>query len=853
MASTEFVHIVPHSHWDREWYMSFEKHRFRLISFIDSIVGKMESDPEYKYFHLDGQAILLLDYLEVKPYMLDRLRKLVNSGRLFVGPWYVLQDEYLISDEANVRNLAVGLSVFKDLGMEPTMIGYFPDSFGNVAQMPQILKKCGIGTACFGRGITGVSELIWKSEDGSSVLAAHFAPWYNNANQLPVATEEAQQRIKRLLFEFHRASKTNHYLGMNGSDHQPLQQNLCEAISVLNENCGENVRFVFSNLPDYMEKITGDAGAYPTVAGELMEQTVGGMSLLISTASSRIYIKQENRRVQNLIERCAEPLSAAAYLKGADYPGDYLLFAWKNLLLNHPHDSICGCSIDEVHSEMMTRYCKTGDIAASISDSAVKALCKSFGVNGKSGTPVAVFNTSVFANTGFVTATVDLPDGELLPDLCITDASGKIVAQNPQMQAHVFKYILPDDAFRRTEYVNRYTFSFFAENVPAMGSRVYFARECPFKRETMAHTGNSAENGYISLKIEKDGSLTVLDKRTGKKYSGLNIYENITDRGDEYLFKGFGEPVTTQNVPATVSVKKADIDYVTFEVEQSLVIPEGFDRTKDNVTGNTVKLDITTEITVNAFERGISVKTTMNNRSGCHRVRALFKNGINTDRVYANGAFDVLARPINDNADFPTNEQRLQSFVALKDSEDMLVVATRGLHEYEVSRDKSNTLYLTLLRAVDQLGDWGEFPTPAAQCHGVNTAEYKIFVGSSDEYAACEKRAFAFSADDMPARQFTPSFEGDGNTVEESVLSVEGENLWNTAFKKQDNGDGCVLRIYNTSEEGNTAVLNLSDVFGNVYEADMLERRCSDNLLTGNSAVLEFRPKEIKTLLLDLR
>lgn len=851
MADNKVIHIVPHSHWDREWYMSFEEHRFRLVSFIDSVIEKMENDPDFKYFHLDGQMILISDYLEVKPYMFERIKKLVNSGRLQVGPWYVLQDEYLVSDEANVRNLLIGLDTCKEMGLKPTMIGYFPDSFGNVAQMPQILKKCGINSAVFGRGVTNISEIVWKSEDGSCVTAAHFAPWYNNANELPVSDEQAKIRNEKLLFEFKRASKCNHCLGMNGCDHQPIQQNLNEAIRAMNKNAPENVEYIFSNLPDYMEKVEECTADYPVIKGELMKQTVGGMSLLVSTASARIYIKQANRKAQNLIERCAEPLSAMAYIKGADYPSDYLNFAWKNLLLNHPHDSICGCSVDEVHEEMMIRYKKTDQISSSISKSALENICKGFKVKDGSGTPVAVFNTSVFENTGLVSVTVDLPDGEPVYDLCLCDADGTVVAQNPDIQTHVFKYFLPDNAFRYTDYVNRYKFTFFADKVPAMGSRIYFAKECSLKRPVMAHTDNSAENELISLKIEDDGSLTVFDKSNNKEYSGLNTYENITDTGDEYFFKAFGKEVTTEKKPARISVKKADIDYVTFEIKQQLIIPEGFDRDANSVTDKNVEFNITTFVTLNAFERGVTVKTVMENRSGFHRVRALFKNGIKTDKVYANGTFDVLARDINDNPDFPTNEQRLQSFVALKDQEDMLLVATRGLHEYEVKRDGSNTLCINLLRSVDQLGDWGYFPTPDAQCLGTNTAEYKIFVGKESDYALCEKSAFHFSADDMPAVQFTAQ-NGSGNSpAEESLLSVEGSLLWNTAFKKQESGDGLVLRLYNTSDAENKATLKIDGFFKTVREADIKENPCSDNILSGNSVDLNFRPKEIKTLLLD--
>lgn len=168
------VHIVPHTHWDREWYMPFEWHRYRLVHLLDTLIELMETHPDYLYFHLDGQMIVLEDYLAIRPQMRERLFRLIRENRIQVGPWYVLQDEYLISDEANVRDMLIGLSLCREWGFEPVRTGYFPDSFGNISQIPQILSGFGIRTAVFGRGGRDHAEIRWQSEDGSEV-AGGFA------------------------------------------------------------------------------------------------------------------------------------------------------------------------------------------------------------------------------------------------------------------------------------------------------------------------------------------------------------------------------------------------------------------------------------------------------------------------------------------------------------------------------------------------------------------------------------------------------------------------------------------------------------------------------------------------------
>ncbi|MBO6053475.1 MAG: alpha-mannosidase, partial [Clostridia bacterium] len=176
------IHFISHSHWDREWYMPFEAHRFKLVEFFDRLLHTLDTDPSFKSFHLDGQAIVLEDYLEIRPEMRDKLVKYIAEGRLVIGPWYILQDEYLVDGESNVRNMLVGRQIAAEYG-PVSDVGYFPDAFGNIGQAPQILRGFGIDTVAFGRGTsprkgdrldTGeenygkwVSEVRWRSPDGS--------------------------------------------------------------------------------------------------------------------------------------------------------------------------------------------------------------------------------------------------------------------------------------------------------------------------------------------------------------------------------------------------------------------------------------------------------------------------------------------------------------------------------------------------------------------------------------------------------------------------------------------------------------------------------------------------------------
>ncbi len=857
MAEKEIVHIVPHTHWDREWYMPFEQHRFRLVELMDSLMDTMERDAEFKYFHLDGQMIVLEDYLEIKPHMRDRLLALIRQGRIRVGPWYILQDEYLTSDEANVRNMMMGLRLGEELGVPVERTGYLPDSFGNISQMPQILRGCGIDTVVFGRGVTNMAEVQWEAPDGSRVLGGHFTPWYNNAAELPVERTAAGARGSKLLGAFRGASKTREYLGMNGGDHQPVQTDLPRALRAMNAAADQGVRFVLSNLSEYFDALRPDMDRYPVIREELAGQNTNGFGLLISTASSRIYLKQKNHAAQNALERRAEPLGAMAYLVSGEYPGDFLNYAWKTLLKNHAHDSICGCGLDEVHREMLPRFEKVLQVSDSIVKRALETLSEKLPVRPGLGVPVAVFNTTIYPRSGLVTAEVDLPETADTEDLVITDRSGTALAAPLEVLPHTFTYRLPRDSFRKVTYVKRCRFRFAARDVPAFGCGIYYVTSRPVKPRELRHTGRAAENRWVSLYIEDNGSLTVTDKATGRVWRDLNLYEDTADVGDEYLYRGNGAPaVTSEDSRAGIALKEAGRDHVTFRVSHTLYLSTGYDRVSGAYSQEKAPFRIETDVTLTSFSRSIGIFVEMRNASGCHRLRAVFRNGIRTRTVLASGQFDILEREIRTRPawTWPTNEQRMQSFAALRDRENALVVATRGLHEYEVLRDGSNTLCVNLLRCVDQMGDWGVFSTPDAQCLGVNTAAYTLRVGPADDLDGAEREAYQYASGDMVAAQLDPSAAGsagEGCTAR-SLFSVEGAGVWSTALKKWEAGDGLILRLYNTRGEENRIVLHTDAPVRAWRETDLLERPVTEPAPVDGGIPLTFAPKQIKTLLMTL-
>ena len=386
------LHLIAHTHWDREWYLPFQSFRLKLVHLIDLLLDILESDPGFSHFTLDGQTVLLEDYLEIRPDREAELVRRVREGTLLIGPWYVLPDEFLVSPEALVRNLLRGSQVSRRFGRRMD-VGYVPDPFGHVGQLPQILHGFGIETAAFRRGLANEPcEVWWEAPDGSRVLTAYLRDGYDNAARLPATPEAFKKAIddRRASLEPHAA--TSHLLILNGTDHQEPQP---EVAPLARELRMADAVLVISTLPLYFEAVWKEVQAraleLPVVRGEARNPK--RHHLLPAVLSSRVWIKQRNHTCETLLERWAEPFAAwAEILAGRNpersvftghlttprvrKPQQLLREAWRILLQCHPHDSICGCSIDPVHEEMRPRFDQVEQIGEEIARQSLVALAE---------------------------------------------------------------------------------------------------------------------------------------------------------------------------------------------------------------------------------------------------------------------------------------------------------------------------------------------------------------------------------------------------------------------------------------------------------------------------------------------
>ncbi|MFW9912851.1 MAG: alpha-mannosidase [Candidatus Thorarchaeota archaeon] len=391
--------LISETHWDRAWYRTFQQFRLRLVNLVNELLDILDRDPEFKTFTFDGQTVVIEDYLEMVPHQRERFTRYVKDGRIDIGPWYVLPDLFLVSGEALIRNLLMGRRIGNEFG-GVIDVGYIPDPFGHVSQIPMILSQFNYNSAIFARGTGNEindlgAEFIWEASDGSEVLT-HWLPYsYGNAARLPEDIGDALDMLDDVVQKLKPWSRIGTVLLMNGSDHVLPQPQVPEVIRIYNEKYDDKISF--GSLPMFIERIKKKRDSLKRFRGEFRRSKYE--NLLSGVYSTRIYLKQMNEYIQRLLERTIEPWCSVAYVLGSPYPRDQIILAWKYLLKNHPHDDICGCSIDEVHDDMVQRFRWVDEIAGALADDALDTIVKAHEMES---TGIVVVNPSPRARSDIV-------------------------------------------------------------------------------------------------------------------------------------------------------------------------------------------------------------------------------------------------------------------------------------------------------------------------------------------------------------------------------------------------------------------------------------------------------------------
>jgi mannosylglycerate hydrolase len=857
-------HIVSHTHWDREWYLSFEEFRAMLVNLVDDLLDLFEKDPEFRCFTLDGQLIVLEDYLRVRPEREELLRRYVGERKLFIGPWYVLADEFLVSGEATIRNLLLGEQLGERFGGS-MKVGYLPDTFSHSAMMPAILRGFGIDNVILWRGFGGEagqepSEYYWNSPDGSRVLMTHLSKFGYSAGYFkephPKRVGEIHRRVKN---ELDARAQTGQRLWMNGGDHHWPDKALTKAIRIMRDMDPES-DYIHSNLEDYTAALKAEADDLQEIGGEFRFGFRQAFAVQGGIYSSRMYIKQANFACQHMLERYVEPLNAMNVAAGNRSQLPLIRQAWKTLLQNHPHDSICATSIDSVHEEMMTRFKRVREIAGAVERFCMDDLLPYSYDDYKDDTYLFVFNLLPYDRSGTVDATIDFylkdivvglnPDVKIDPpqkpvrDFILLDEKGneipfEIIRREKAYGITYSKYDYPHQTL-----VDRFTIRFRAENVPSLGYQGY--RIVKKKRKNQHRpsikTGKSfIENELIRLDVSGRGAVTLTDKRTGNVYKNLNVFEDGGDIGDEY---NYCPPDKDRIVYSTASrpnirIVKNTSD-ASMELRYRVRLPASSSENRKSRSKQYVLQTVHSVLTVNPFSARVDVKTSVNNLAKNHRFRVTFGSTVVGRQSYADTPFAIVEREhhMYDPKDFPIEVPPscapMHRFFVVKNDTAGLTIIGKGLPEYDLLLDTKGTVALTLLRSVGSIsyGDlktrrggeaaWKNM-TPGAQCIGEHTFEYAVYPLDARDQTAWD--GVLREVDDYLTPMKSLGRKNPGSVpMRRSWLRTDIAGCILSACKESEDGDDIILRWYNAG--GTDAECRIQPEFpvSAVRQVDLAER-----------------------------
>lgn len=886
-------HVIPHTHWDREWYLSFDHFRVLLTHLMDDLLDILATNPDYRSFTLDGQTSVLDDYLEIRPDRKELIEKYVREGRLFIGPWYILPDEHLVSGEATIRNLMRGRQTAHAFGASMD-VGYIPDSFGHIAQMPQILQGFGIDSAIVWRGFGGEpgqepSEYRWIAPNGDTVLMEHlsdvgYSAAYFNSTDMQAAEERFEDFARRVDYR----AQSDHRLMLCGGDHHWPYRELPKVLAHLNEKYKGDKVLVHSSITAFMEAMKqGVAGkTLPIVHGEMRFGYRWAFNVTGGVYSTRIYLKQANAAGQRLLERVLEPLDViTAYHKGRTQ--EHLIRqGWTYLMQNHPHDSICGCSIDPVHREMETRFEKLQELGLGVERFALMQIRPDREGDGGDDRQLVLFNPSPFDRDEVMDADVTFYHQKIVvglnPDVVVDPPLPPVKGFTlVDEQGREIPYEIIDRstdfgiAYHRFDYpsqtlVERFRVRFASGRVPAMGfSTLQIVRTDQPKALTAPApvSANRITNELISVEVNPDGSFMVTDHTTGQSYGPLGYFEDNGDAGDEYNWSPpiKGDTIYDSRTSAKVSHRIIEGVYRRgITVSGTWELPEGVTTDEMHRTEARKTLHFETTAWLQTGERFVHFETKVDNTVKDHRFRAVFQTGANTNTHWADVQFGVIPREQQhyETADFsievPSAVAPMQRFVCVEDAHKKVSLIADGLPEYELRYNSQGTLLLTLLRCVAELGR-GEIvmrpggrggwknSTPDAQCQGMHRFDYVFMPRSaswSQEIAAINTVAETVL---LPLRSYRLKTEEISANV--GYLKTSNPAIVLSALKNAEDGRGVIMRWFNPSDQAQSAQISLPAKH-DVFTTNLEEREPKALATQVNTLSLELAPYSIQTYLL---
>lgn len=844
MKELKNINVMHHTHWDREWYETHEEFRYKLRDGL-RYVKKLIADGTIGKFFFDGQTMIIDDYKEiVSKEEFEELKEIIKEGKLEIGPWYVLADEFLVSGESLVKNLELGIEISKSLGSK-YKIGYLPDTFGHISQMPQVLKQYNIEHAIIWRGaVSETFENNWIASDGSSVLT-FVLPLFDGYFQTYLKEDNFQDKLNNYIENNKPYCENGEVLVMNGADHTFTSDNIKVR---LKEFKNKNEKFhisevLMSDFIDKFDSFTTKTNIYEECRNSKKIFTLPGVF------STRMYLKRENQRCEDEALNSLEFLNV--WSNGETKSQEFIKYIWKLLIQNHAHDSICGCSIDEVHREMEVRFNKILKGIDVFKKSTLEEIypfdyiSEEF-VNDK----LYLINNIPFKDNYVVETEIIIPK-EADNGSIILKYKDKIIPfeiLSREEEEVLFRNI---KVFPHYAFVYKYKVRFVMEFDGIESKAITIERSNDIvnsRRELIS--SKEIENEYYKIKVEKNG-LKILDKKNDVWYENQNIVISSLDAGDTYNYSPpLKDVITEAKIREVMNPLKGEVSS-EIRFSYNLKTPKGL--SEDRTTGSLelVNNNITTVATLIKGSEKILFKTKINNVASDHKVKIGF-NVKRCENHYSDTAFDLVKRGVLRNQKLEVGEREelecnQHPTLSTVYANDMQLIHL-GMQEYEVTEFKGEDYcFLTAFRAVGDLsrrdlrtrggGAGPSYKTQEAQCLRELDLTYGLIIGR-EKFNINNKTAIR---SEVLTKQSNIDVEC------RKLLKIKGDEISYSSIIRKDSGE-INLRVYNPKKEEKEIEILLDRKIKSGYLTNLEGEKLKELNITDSKLCLKIEGKKICTL-----
>ncbi|MDE7050752.1 MAG: alpha-mannosidase [Lactobacillus sp.] len=833
------VHIIPHTHWDREWFFTSSRAKVYMLKDLQDIIMTLKNNPDFRCFILDGQVSLVEDYLKWRPQDRNKIVELVRNNKLIIGPWYTQTDQFIPSAECIVRNLLYGMEYAGKLGGYMN-VAYVPDSFGQESSMPQIYQGLGIKRALLWRGFTDdqapKSEFIWQGEDGSKIKVYRYACGYFIGGLID------ETRLDKIMYQepfktvVHQAT-TNHIAFPQGSDMAPIRFDLpaiVEKLNILNKE----FNFKISSITEYMDAVDRKKTKLATLKGEYNYGK--NMRVHKTNYSSRSDIKKLNTIIQNYLTNILEPVLVLGEQYGLEYPKDTVKDLWKLMFENSAHDSSANCVSDSVNEDIYLRYKQIKDVATSLTDLTLREISTRIKSPTNYPVTITVFNTLLQPRTEVIRTSIYTP----YLNFKIKDSDSHIFEYSIENISEVSDEVKgatiqlnPGDKIYKPEKVYKVDVSIELRDIPSMGYKQLYV--VPRKSIDELHrlessSSNEIENEKFIVEVNNEGSLDITDKESGKIYKHQAILEENGDGGDSYNYSPAHNDLIcySTNQTYTVQAKKSPITQI-LTIKYNFKVPKNLEHRKfKECTSN---FPVILKVRLNKNSRVIDFELDIDNRKvDDHRLCIDFDTGVIAKYAIDDIQFGTTKRPFvlkkamaswkkNPNLwqEKPISINTMQTFTSLSNNNETFAVIPQGVREYENIGKDHQIIRLTVFRTYGRLGKKdliyrpgrasgdATVATPNAELHKKLKFNFGVYIVNNNfENSSVAEVAKKYNtplqiytyAEFLNGRLIFPFNKSRQDLdISQSIILGKG-NLILSTIKKSERRVGYIIRLYNPND-----------------------------------------------------